>query len=51
MCNQFETIDNFKISTKIKIKDFKKKHTVNIEIKNFQFRTFSNISIFTPMGN
>ncbi|MBC8197425.1 MAG: outer membrane lipoprotein-sorting protein [Candidatus Marinimicrobia bacterium] len=51
MCNQFETIDDFIIATKIKINDFKKKHIVNIEIKNFQFTTFSNISIFTPEGN
>jgi hypothetical protein len=51
ICNQFEFIDNFKISTKIKIEDFKKKHIVNVEIKNFKFSNFTDISIFTPKGN
>ena len=49
-CDKFEMINKFKIATQISIDDFKKKHTVDIKIKNFQFTEFPDITIFNPRG-
>ena len=49
-CHKFEMINKFKIATQISIDDFKKKHTVDIKIKNFKFTEFPDITIFNPRG-
>lgn len=50
-CIEFQIIDNFKIASKVVMEDYKRKHTVNINIHNFKFHNFLDINIFQPKGN
>ena len=49
-CLEFNIVENFKIASKVIMKDYKKKHTVEINIFGFQFQNFTKKNIFQPKG-
>ena len=49
-CIEFKIVDNYKIASKVIIEDFKKKHTVEVDITDFSFSEFSDLTIFEPKG-
>lgn len=49
-CIDFQMVDNYKIASKVIMEDYKKKHTVEISISDFQFQNYSNLTIFQPKG-
>tara|TARA_B100001029_G_C15055911_1_gene454365 strand:- start:1517 stop:2248 length:732 start_codon:yes stop_codon:yes gene_type:complete len=49
-CTDFQIVDNYKIASKIIIEDFKKKYTVDVQITDFSFTEFSDLTIFEPKG-
>jgi len=49
-CVESKIINNYKIASKVIMEDYKKKHTVDINILNFKFHDFSDKSIFQPKG-